>query len=75
MANSSSVRKSLADFQECVRALSESVNSASVDWQDEVYASLQSSISQVATASRAVMNAGTQACSSLARIESILEEE
>lgn len=74
MSNSTSVQKSLADFQECVRSLSDSVNTASVDWQDEVYSSLQESIAQVASASRAVMTAGMQACSSLGRVESILQE-
>ncbi len=74
MSNSSSVKKCLADFQECVKTLSDSVNAASVNWQDEVYSSLQESISQVASASRAVMTAGMQACDSLGRVESILQE-
>ena len=74
MSNSSFVQKSLDDFQECVRSLSDSVNSASVSWQDEVYSSLRESISRVASASRSVMTSGMQAVSSLRKVESILQE-
>ncbi len=72
--SSASVQKCLSDFQDCVKSLSDSVNGASVDWQDEVYSSLQSSVANVASASKAVLTAGSLACSSLGRVESILQE-
>ena len=74
MSISQSIQGNLKDFQEIVRSLSDTVNNASVSWQDEVYSSLQSSISDVASASRSVFTAGMQACNSFDRIENILRE-
>lgn len=72
--SSSSVRKGLDDYQELTRSLSSSIGEAAVDWQDEVYSSLQAQIATVATASRQVMEAGMRTCEALTRFERILGE-
>lgn len=72
--SSSSLRKGLEDYQEVVRQLSSAISGASVDWQDEVYSSLQAQVANVASASRQVMEAGSRTCDALARFERIMEE-
>ena len=72
--SSSALRKGLEDYQEAVRQLSSQIGDASVDWQDEVYSSLQSQVAAVAAASRQVMEAGFRTCDALARFERIMEE-
>lgn len=68
------MRKGLEDYQQIVRQLSTAVNGVSVDWQDEVYSSLQTQVANVATASRQVMESGSRTCDALARFERIMEE-
>lgn len=72
--SSSSIRKGIDDYQELTRRLSSSIGEAAVDWHDEVYSSLQTQITSVATASRQVMDAGMRTYEALARFERILGE-
>jgi len=72
--SSSSIRKGLDDYQELTRRLSSSIGEAAVDWQDEVYSSLQTQVAAVASASRQVMDAGMRTYEALARFERILGE-
>lgn len=72
--SSSSIRKGLDDYQELTRRLSSSIGEAAVDWQDEVYSSLQTQVAAVASASRQVMDAGMRTYGALVRFERILGE-
>lgn len=72
--SSSSIRKGLDDYQELTRRLSSSIGEVAVDWQDEVYSSLQTQVAAVASASRQVMDAGMRTHEALARFERILGE-
>lgn len=72
--SSASVRKGMEDYQETVRKLSSNISTASVDWQDEVFSSLQAQVASVANASRQVVEAGTHTCEALARFERIIDE-
>lgn len=72
--SSSSIRKGLDDYQELTRRLSSSIGEAAVDWQDEVYSSLQTQVAAVASASRQVIDNGMKTYEALARFERILGE-
>lgn len=69
------IRREMMSFQGAVRKLSTGVGNASVLWNDDRYSELSSSVVNIATSSRDVLNAGDRCCCSVDRFNSIAAEK
>ena len=74
-SKSSALRKELESFKLSTSKISEKLNGVSDIWQDSNYASLQTQISELAKASRTVIESGERVCINADKFFKIAAEE
>ena len=63
----------IAVFQEAVEKLSNALNRSNLDWSDNQFQSLSTSISYIASASKSVILSGRECLLSISRFQDIVQ--
>ncbi len=75
MQDSSSMRKNIESFHDCVLGLTKGLADVSGIWKDEKYSDLSKAFTTVANDSRAVIESGSRCCTKFDNFMSIANEK